>query len=215
MFDSDPNLSTPDATTPPGNILPIDGEAYLVKSFVQSFFGPVDADRLLPQIIATTPWRQDEIKIFGRMILQPRLTAWLGDPGASYRYSGLTMTPGPWTPVIHALKTAVESHTKGTFNSALINRYRTGMDSMGWHRDNEPELGPTPLIVSLSLGGNRLFKIRHYRNKSLTADIQLEDGDLLIMSGAMQSHWEHSLPKTRRPVSERINITFRSVKKNQ
>ncbi len=189
------------------NLLPRDGEAYLAKSFFRANV----ADQLLNEIIGTTTWRQDTIKIFGRAVLQPRLTAWMGDSGATYRYSGLLMTPDPWSPAILQVKTAVEAQLGQNFNSALINYYRNGLDSMGWHRDNEPELGPTPVIASLSFGEGRLFKIRHYFDKALTIDLNLEHGDLLVMAGPMQSCWEHSLPKTRKPKQARINITFRSV----
>lgn len=189
------------------NLLAQDGEAYLGKSF----FSAQSADQLFHEIIATTSWRQDNIKIFGRTVLQPRLTAWMGDPGANYRYSGLLMTPDPWSPAVLLVKKTIEERLGKKFNSALINYYRSGLDSMGWHRDNEPELGPEPVIASMSLGEGRLFKIRHYINKTLGMDLTLEHGDLLVMAGPMQSYWEHSLPKTRKPKQARINITFRSV----
>lgn len=189
------------------NLLPGDGEAYLLKSF----FSAEAADILFREIIETTAWRQDPIKIFGRSLLQPRLTAWMGDLGASYRYSGLSMTPTPWSPQLCEVKRAVEDRLETTFNSALINYYRDGMDSMGWHRDNEPELGSSPVIASVSLGDSRLFKIRHYFNKLLRIDLNLEHGDLLVMAGQMQAYWEHGVPKTRKPKQARINITLRAV----
>jgi alkylated DNA repair dioxygenase AlkB len=143
--------------------------------------------------------------------MQPRLTAWMGDSGASYRYSGLMMVPEPWSAPVLKIKLAIEKAVGFKFNSALLNYYRTGLDSMGWHRDNEPELGKEPTIASVSFGDLRVFKMRHYFNKSLSVDIELDHGDLLVMAGVMQSYWEHSLPKTRRPKGPRINITFRSV----
>lgn len=189
------------------NLLPENGEAYLMKSF----FSAEAADTLFRGIIETTSWRQDPIKIFGRSLLQPRLTAWMGDLGASYQYSGLSMTPTPWSPQLCEVKTTVEDRLQTTFNSALINYYRNGMDSMGWHRDNEPELGSAPVIASVSLGDSRLFKIRHYFNKVLRIDLNLEHGDLLVMAGQMQAYWEHGVPKTRKPKQARINITLRAV----
>jgi alkylated DNA repair dioxygenase AlkB len=191
----------------PQNLLSMDGRAYHVKKFLNS----VEADSYLSAIVGSSPWRQDHIKIFGRSVLQPRLTAWMGDRGASYRYSGLLMTPEPWSEAVLQIKSAIEKALGLKFNSALLNYYRTGFDSMGWHRDNEPELGKDPTIASVSLGDLRIFKMRHYFNKSLGVDIELGHGDLLVMAGVMQSNWEHCLPKTRRPKGPRVNITFRSV----
>jgi alkylated DNA repair dioxygenase AlkB len=191
----------------PTNLLSMDGRAYHVKKFLNS----VEADSYLSAIVGSSRWRQDHIKIFGRSVLQPRLTAWMGDRGASYRYSGLLMTPEPWSEAVLQIKSAIEKALGLKFNSALLNYYRTGFDSMGWHRDNEPELGKDPTIASVSLGDLRIFKMRHYFNKSLGVDIELGHGDLLVMAGVMQSNWEHCLPKTRRPKGPRVNITFRSV----
>jgi alkylated DNA repair dioxygenase AlkB len=191
----------------PTNLLSVDGQAFHIKNFFHSD----EADNYLNAIVCSAPWRQEPIKIFGRSVLQPRLTAWMGDPGASYRYSGLLMTPEPWSEPVLQIKSAIEKVVGFKFNSALLNYYRSGLDSMGWHRDNEPELGKEPIIASVSLGDLRVFKMRHYFNKSLGVDIDLEHGDLLVMAGVMQSYWEHSLPKTRRPKGTRVNITFRSV----
>jgi len=188
------------------NLLPRDGLAYVAKSF----FPGSDADRILGQLIGLTPWRQDPIKIFGRTVLQPRFTAWMGDAGVTYRYSGLTLEPISWSQPVREVKDRIEAEYGYKFNSALLNYYRDGQDSMGWHRDNEPELGEEPAIASLSLGESRVFKMRHYFNKSLNIDLNLEHGDLLIMAGPMQAYWEHSLPKTARPKGPRVNITFRS-----
>ena len=121
------------------------------------------------------------------------------------------MTPEPWSEAVLQIKSAIEKALGRKFNSALLNYYRTGLDSMGWHRDNEPELGREPTIASVSLGDLRIFKMRHYSNKSLGVDIELDHGDLLVMGGVMQTHWEHCLPKTRRPKGPRVNITFRCV----
>ena len=189
------------------NLLPKDGEARLAKGF----FTKVLSENYLSVLLGSTSWRQDEIRLFGRTVLQPRLTAWMGDPGATYRYSGLLMRPVPWSPVMLEIKAAIETRLGKSFNSALLNFYRDGLDSMGWHRDNEPELGPTPTIVSISFGASRRFKIRHYFDKKPVFDLLLENGDLLVMGGVMQSFWEHCLPKTRPLQEARLNITFRSV----
>lgn len=206
-MEHNPHIDKPLLRTLGENLLSTDGEAYLRKAF----FPKELADQMLDDIINTTAWRQDTITIFGRSVLQPRLTAWMGDPGANYRYSGLEMTPMPWSPVVLQTKTAIEEQVGTKFNSALINYYRTGSDSMGWHRDNEPELGSKPVIASISFGDCRLFKIRHYFNKISAMDLNLEHGDLLVMAGEMQTYWEHSLPKTRKMKMPRINITFRHV----
>lgn len=189
------------------NLLPKDGTAHLMKAF----FSSARSEYYFRNLVETTPWRQDEIKIFGRSVMQPRLTAWMGDPGATYRYSGLLMRPSAWSPVMLEIKSAIEASLGRNFNSALLNFYRTGLDSMGWHRDNEPELGSTPTIASVSLGAARRFKIRHYFDKELAVNLLLENGDLLVMGGVMQSFWEHCLPKTRPLQEPRLNITFRSV----
>lgn len=153
-------------------------------------------------------WEQKAITLFGRRCLQPRLQAWHGDK--SYRYSGLKMEPRPWTPELLHLRTRCEQAAGTTFNSVLLNLYRDGQDSMGWHQDNEPELGSHPIIASLSLGGSRRFLLR---NKQTDEKIEflLGHGDLLIMAGSTQTHWQHSLPKTAKPCQPRINLTFRTI----
>lgn len=189
------------------NIVPKEGNVQLL----QSFFSQTEAESYFGSLTEKTPWRQDPIKIFGKLILQPRLTAWMGDEGARYRYSGLNLQPTPWSAELQEIKSRVESSTGFKFNSALLNMYRDGRDSMGWHRDNEPELGPDPVIASVSLGATRIFKLRHYQDKALKLDVPLENGSVLIMQGPTQHFWEHSIPKTARPVGPRINITFRLV----
>jgi len=189
------------------NLVPKEGNVQLL----QNFFSQAEAESYFGSITEKSPWRQDPIKIFGKLILQPRLTAWVGDEGARYRYSGLNLQPAPWSAELGSIKVRLESGTGFKFNSALLNLYRDGRDSMGWHRDNEPELGPNPVIASVSLGATRLFKLRHYQDKALKLDIPLENGSVLIMQGSTQHFWEHSIPKTSRPVGPRLNITFRLV----
>jgi len=173
-----------------------------------------DAERqsIFDQLRDTTPWEQHVVRLFGRSHPAPRLSAWYGDPGATYTYSGLQLSPQPWTPLLDQLRQRVSTLTSKPFNSALLNYYRDGADGMGWHSDDEPELGRDPCIASLSLGSERRFLLRHKTQSNLpTSQYLLGDGDLLIMQGKTQHYWKHQIPKTRRPVGPRINITFRYV----
>ena len=155
-------------------------------------------------------WRRQEITLFGRPVLQPRLMDWYADPGVTYRYSGLTLTPKPWPAVLSELRERLETHCGAPFNSVLCNAYRDGQDSMGWHADDEPELGPEPLIASLNLGATRRFRIRA-KGGGPSLGVDLEAGSLLLMTGRSQADYQHAVPKTRRPVGLRINLTFRRV----
>jgi alkylated DNA repair dioxygenase AlkB len=156
-------------------------------------------------------WKQEPILIFGKPVMQPRLTAWYGEPDKSYRYSGITMHPQPWTPTLLAIKEKVEEVAGLPFTSALLNLYRDGMDSMGWHRDNEKELGENPVIGSVSLGAVRTFQFRHAADKALKSSIQLNHGSFLLMQGETQHHWHHRIPKQPRISAPRINLTFRTL----
>jgi alkylated DNA repair dioxygenase AlkB len=190
------------------NLLPCNGEVF----FFPQFFSKKDSNALLQDLFANIPWKQEPIKIFGKEVMQPRLTAWYGDEGKAYSYSGITMQPLAWTNSLQQIKTAIEIKTGLLFNSALLNLYRDGKDSMGWHRDNEKELGPNPSIASVSFGGSRVFKLRDYNNKSSVLAIELTHGSLLLMKGATQHYWEHQVAKTSKQVAPRINITFRDIK---
>jgi alkylated DNA repair dioxygenase AlkB len=141
----------------------------------------------------------------------PRLTAWHGDPGAVYTYSNIRMEPEPWTPLLESIRDRVSEFCKAEFNSVLLNLYRDGNDSMGWHSDDEKELGPQPTIASLSFGAERTFKFRHKFNRSLKHSMTLSHGSLMVMQGETQALWQHSLPKTRKKVFPRINLTFRRI----
>ena len=164
------------------------------------------------QLRDLTPWEQHVVRLFGRSHPAPRLSAWYGDPGATYSYSGLKLSPQPWTPLLDQLRQRISTLVSMPFNSALLNYYRHGADGMGWHSDDEPELGRDPCIASLSLGSERRFLMRHKTRSDLpTCQYVLGDGDLFTMRGPTQHHWKHQIPKTRRPVGERINITFRYV----
>jgi alkylated DNA repair dioxygenase AlkB len=171
-----------------------------------------ESDRLLTELTQTIDWRQDWITIYGRSLPQPRLTAWYGDPGISYTYSGITLHPSTWTEALLELKARVEAVSGVGFNSVLLNLYRDGNDSMGWHSDDEPELGQNPVIGSLSLGGTRRFALRHRQEKSWKYQLELTSGSFLLMQGTTQHYWQHQVPKTKRPVSPRINLTFRVIK---
>ena len=184
-------------------------------SYWPGFFESWEADECLQNLMNDVPWSQDSIKIFGRSMLQPRLTCWMGDPGVSYKYSGLLMAPKPWSATVVAIKTRVERVADMSFNSALLNFYRDGNDSMGWHRDNEKELGHAPVIISLSFGAERRFMLRRYKSKEQKTTLNLGHGSMLRMSGELQTFWEHSLPKVAKlsaaGTGPRVNITFRNV----
>lgn len=179
--------------------------------FFPDFFAPERADRLLRELLASTKWRQDSMKIFGRPTPLPRLTAWYGDPGVRYVYSGIVNEPASWTPALAEVRAAVEAACGEAFNGVLLNRYRGGDDSMGWHADDEPEFGEEPVIASASFGATRAFQFKHKRRKELKEAVDLTHGSLLVMHGATQANWLHRIPKTAKPVEERINLTFRKV----
>lgn len=157
-------------------------------------------------------WREESIQLFGKRYRQPRLLAWYGDAGASYRYSGVVHEPRPWLPELEGLRRRVEHLTGARFNSMLANLYRHERDSMGLHADDEPELGPRPVIASLSFGQTRTFRLRHRQRGDLKpVRLPLTSGSLLVMRGDTQRYWKHEVPKERSPCGPRINLTFRRV----
>ncbi|KQR74721.1 2OG-Fe(II) oxygenase [Burkholderia sp. Leaf177] len=168
------------------------------------------ASDTMATLIDEIAWQQDIMNTPGGKVPFPRLTAWQGDPGAVYVYSGIRNVPKAWTPAVLSLKTKAESAAKTTFNSVLINRYRTGQDSMGWHADKERELGLAPVIASVSLGTTRTFEFRHTKSRQIHT-LQLKHGSLLIMRGRTQLDWAHRVPKEPEARGERINLTFRYV----
>jgi len=177
------------------------------------FLDRLSADRLLEWSLTHIRWEHHVIRIFGRDVPTPRRSAWFGDPGARYTYSGLTLDPRPWPPALAPLRDRVEAAIGARFNAVLANLYRDGTDSMGWHADDEPELGRDPVIASVSVGAVRRFTMRHATRRDLEhLVLELEHGSLLVMAGSTQHHWRHALPKTRRPVGPRVNLTFRSVR---
>jgi len=177
------------------------------------FFTKEQADALYTRLLADTHWQQDDITIYGKTHLTPRLTAWYGNPGQSYTFSGTKMEPYPWTKDLLFIKEKIERQVNIDFTSVLLNLYRGGKDSVGWHRDNEAELGNNPPIGSVSFGETRPFQLRHKFRKDLdTISIPLTHGSFLLMSGPMQHYWEHQVPKTAKEISPRINLTFRIIK---
>ncbi|MBO9154017.1 alpha-ketoglutarate-dependent dioxygenase AlkB family protein [Chitinophaga sp. GCM10012297] len=190
------------------NLLPADGMAVLFPAL----FTPEESDGYFQLLKENINWKQEPVILFGKTVMQPRLTAWYGDEGKTYSYSGITMQPLRWTEELLAIKSKVEAAAGQDFNSALLNFYRNGQDSMGWHRDNESSLGINPVIGSVSFGAERVFQFRHYMNRSVKRAVLLTHGSLLIMGGETQHYWQHALPKTARPIGARINITFRKIK---
>ncbi|MEP2937078.1 MAG: alpha-ketoglutarate-dependent dioxygenase AlkB [Gilvibacter sp.] len=180
-------------------------------SYYPNFLSLVEAHNLYTELLQKTPWQQDDIKVFGKVYKQPRLTALYGSNTKPYSYSGITMHPMPFTPALLSVKKKAEALAGVCFTTALLNHYRDGQDSNGWHSDDEPELGQNPVIASVSLGAKRPFKLRPKANKAATQKIWLEHGSLLLMAGSTQHYWQHQLPKSTVIKEPRINITFRVI----
>ncbi|WP_372015993.1 alpha-ketoglutarate-dependent dioxygenase AlkB family protein [Pseudoxanthomonas sp. 10H] len=178
----------------------------------RGWLAPAAAAALMQALLREVPWEVHRIRMFGRELASPRLSCWIGDPDASYRYSGSVFQPRPWPPALAALRDRLRDELELESNSVLANRYRGGSDAMGWHSDDEPELGPAPVIASVSLGATRRFLLRHRRDPARRLALDLEPGSLLLMSGPTQAHWKHALPRTSRPVDERINLTYRRIR---
>ena len=188
------------------NLASSDGEI----RYHSKFLAPPIADNVYQQLYNQLDWRDETLTFMGKQVAAPRLVCWYGDSNAVYCYSGVTHKPLQWIPVLSQIKQQICQFSGCNFNSVLGNLYRNGQDSMGWHADKEKQLGINPVIASLSLGAERLFKLRHRKNHQ-TVDINLEHGSLLIMAGSLQHHWRHCLPKTRHQVAPRINLTFRLI----
>jgi alkylated DNA repair dioxygenase AlkB len=187
------------------SLLPCDGVAWLEGNALAAS----DADRLFDELTAGIDWRQEIARVMGRRVPIPRLTAWHGEAG--YVYSGIRMTPAPWSPPLLEIKAIAEACAGQAFNSVLLNLYRAGRDSVSWHADNEPGLGRNPVIASISLGAVRRFQMKH-RGSDQRVSLDLPHGSCLVMAGATQHHWLHRVPKTARPVGPRINLTFRTMR---
>ncbi len=181
-------------------------------TYLPAWLAPERADAWLAALIEQTPWSQPRVRVFGREHPVPRLVAWYGDPQAGYRYSGQTHQPLAWTPLLAQIRRAVERESGGSFNGVLLNLYRSGEDAMGWHSDDEAELGANPLIASLSLGAPRRFDLRRKGGQRIEHSLLLEHGSLLVMAGATQHHWQHQVARTRKVDAPRLNLTFRLIR---
>jgi alkylated DNA repair dioxygenase AlkB len=180
-------------------------------SYCGNFLSGTEATEMFATLHYTIPWRSEAITLFGKRMMQPRLVAFVADQGVSYTYSGQTMQRNDWTPELLLLRKRVELVSGVSFNSVLCNLYRSGSDSMGWHSDDEKSLGQNPIIASVSLGESRVFKFRKKEVKNACVSMILGHGSLLLMTGDCQHSWQHSVPKTRKFVRPRINLTFRKV----
>jgi alkylated DNA repair dioxygenase AlkB len=180
------------------------------------WLAPQEAAECMAVLERTIPWQQRVLRIAGRAIAEPRLTAWFGDDEAKYSYSGLDLDPLPWTSELGALRGRVERAAGIRFNSVLLNFYRDGNDGVGYHADDEKELGKNPVIASVSLGATRRFVLQHRRRKDIArVELGLKSGTLIVMGGTTQHFWRHSLPKQKSPVGPRVNLTFRRIEAPQ
>lgn len=180
-------------------------------TYFPHFFDQKEADAIFAKLTSDIPWQQDNICVFGKTHPQPRLTALFGNEGKSYSYSNIKMQPHPWNALLQKIKSRVESVSETKFTSVLLNLYRDGKDSNGWHADNEKELGTNPIIASVSFGAERVFQLKHNTISNLKQNILLEHGSLLLMQGTTQHFWKHQIPKTSKIIGSRINLTFRVI----
>jgi alkylated DNA repair dioxygenase AlkB len=180
--------------------------------YYPNFFNLVESNHLFKLLLNKTEWQEDDITVFGKTYKQPRLTALYANNNKPYSYSNITMKPSRFYKELDEIKTRVEKRTEAHFTTCLLNLYRDGNDSNGWHADNEKELGTNPIIASVSFGATRKFHLKHNADKSLKQTILLEHGSLLLMKGTTQHCWKHQIPKTKKIVEKRINLTFRYIK---
>ncbi len=186
----------------------VNGDLIIIPDFLST----LDAEELYQLFMKKIKWTQSEVFVYGKKHLEPRLTAWYGDEGAVYSYAKKKLVPEQWFSELVKLKKDVERMIPGTtFNSVLMNLYRDGNDKMGWHADNEKELGLNPVIASLSLGATRFFDLKHKQDSAQKFRYELKSGMLLIMSGKLQENWLHQIPQQRKVHQPRINLTFRKV----
>jgi len=193
-------------STGPRELLPYDGSAILHNEV----WALDESHEFLVDLLEHVEWVQPMLQMFGRPVLQPRLTAWFGESGRRYTYSGVAFDPKPWTTSLRAIKAVCEERASARFNSVLVNLYRSGDDSVAWHADDEPELGTNPTIASVSFGATRRFDLKH-RETGETVKTDLRSGSLLVMSGACQHKWLHQVAKTKKASDPRVNLTFRSI----
>lgn len=179
--------------------------------YIPNFFSFEESDHYFGALREKISWKQESMNMYGKQLPFPRLIAWYGDDKKPVSFSGITLDPVPWLPELVEIKNRIEPVAKIIFNTVLLNLYRNGKDSVGWHTDAEPELGKNPVIASVSFGATRKFQMRHMHTKE-KVELELTPGSLLIMMGEMQHFWQHQVPKTARTVGERINLTFRIMK---
>lgn len=177
------------------------------------FFSSEEASKYYKILLSDTSWQQDDIKLFGKRYKQPRLAALYGNNNRSYSYSGIKMLPKPFSKTLKEIKNHIEKVSEVNFTTVLLNLYRDGKDSNGWHSDDEKELGTNPTIASISLGANRMFHFKNRKDKNLRYKLLLEHGSLLVMKGSTQHYWQHQLPKSTKVMEPRINLTFRVLHK--
>ena len=180
-------------------------------AYFPQFFSTAESDNFMQILKGTISWKQESMKMYGKQVLFPRLMAWHGDAATSYGFSGNTFTPEPWTPELSQIRDRITPASGTSFNSVLLNFYRNGSDSMGWHADDEPELGAQPVIASVNFGATRRFQLRYKSDHHRKYELPLQHGSLLIMKGPLQEYWEHQVPKTSAISTGRINLTFRSI----
>jgi alkylated DNA repair dioxygenase AlkB len=179
--------------------------------FYPNFFSKSESDLFLQKLKDEIEWKQETMNMYGKQVNFPRLTAWYGNKDKPYSFSGITLQPKVWSKELLEIKEKIELISQVQFNSVLLNRYRTGNDSISWHTDAEKELGKNPIIASVNFGATRKFQLRHIETKE-KIEIELTHGSLLIMQGELQHYWQHQVPKTSKVINERINLTFRVIK---
>lgn len=176
-----------------------------------SLFNSEKSNQLFELLKNEIPWQHDEITVYGKKHLQPRLTSLFGNDGKPYGYSNIIMQPNRWNPLLMFIKNEIEVICNENFTTVLLNYYRNGKDSNGWHADNEKELGRNPIIASVSFGAERVFQLKHNVTNQ-RQNINLENGSLLVMKGTTQHFWKHQIPKSSKEIGARINLTFRIIK---
>ena len=179
--------------------------------YIPKFFSKIEADNFLNAFEKSIEWKQEEMFMYGKKVKFPRLTSWYGDSDRPYSFSGINLQPHPWSPELLSIKEKIEPKYKTSFNSVLLNLYRDGNDSISWHTDAEKELGENPVIASVNFGAERVFQLKHQETGE-RIDLTLEHGSLLIMKGELQHYWKHQIPKTKKKLGKRINLTFRIIK---
>jgi alkylated DNA repair dioxygenase AlkB len=183
-----------------------------ILEYKPGFFDLEESREIMKVLLETTPWKQEDQLMYGRIVKTPRLTAWYGDESSYYKFSGSKFTPFSWTEELLMIKERIEPAAGVKFNSVLLNYYRDGNDSVAWHSDDEPELGINPLIASVNFGQERRFDIRHKKDHNVKYSVKLENGSLLLMKGDLQHNWDHQIAKSLKITKPRINLTFRVIK---